>query len=451
MTLSAAELQGGFLGGPVAEPDAPVVVEAVLAVGGGGPQLAGRDIAYAGTLRSADAAVLGRDLDAVAVRAADSEVGSPASCAGSIAIVLPRVPGKVSAGVIAELGGLNVEPAGSGCTALPATGGTAVECPLVSIGRGESRTLGSLWVRFTLRGTPQPLDTLPGWAKDAYALAAPDAAPNQAGQTVTGAVATMGGSFVPVQPETATVELRSDLGEFAYVATLPFGDDGSTLMVAVAHPADGTGVGGVITIDLAEKLEDGGVRFVPYTGSCPVDFADGGRTGSLSCRIPAVDNAASILAVEATWRADTVIDLRGRLVRVTWRLGNSLQSEGAATVPWAVVPDRDPGLLLLPEVGIGGGVPPAILRLRIVGFHGDGQYSGDAVDPAIDMLGNSSLLVNPTPGDEAEPWTPLFGPCTAVVSQEGAGGTMTCSGDPSIPAGPYGGPTTLIATWAPAD
>lgn len=446
--LSAEELNGGFLAEPGAPADAAVRIEAVLAIGGNGPQLTGRDIAYAYVLRGSEA-IVATELGLTAVRAAVADSATTATCQGSTQVVL--TPGaKGGASVVAELGGMAVTESGSACTSIRGSSSVAVECPLVSVRRDDQATSGTLWLRIALAGAPEPMETLPGWALEVPGVLPTDP-PVDAKQVASGTVSVDGGEPV-VALEGASVALRTDLGRQGYYVTLPFDEQGSVLRVVVPGIDPDGEVAGHVSLDLAKQYPDAW-HTTTYQAPCDVSLTAGGLTGTVSCVLSFDiygDPAVEPVTVDATWQADRIIDLIGDGLRVTWRLEGGIVSEGSATVQRSLEPGPDPGLLILPEVPIDRGSSPAVLRLRVLGFSGDGDYSGSSVDPAIDILTDSQLLATPAVDPEPQPWTPIFGLCTATVREDGARGTMTCPGDPAFPTNdPTAGSVTMHAAWEP--
>jgi hypothetical protein len=188
------------------------------------------------------------------------------------------------------------------------------------------------------------------------------------------------------------------------------------------------------------------------SAGCQIEIGEGGLTGSTTCVLDReVDGSVlpDSRTVRVAWATESVQDLIGESLLVTWRLGGGLRSEGQAIVAVDESSTPDPGLLILPEVPLEATTPTAVLRLRILGYTGDGTYTGSAVDPAIDVTLDSPLIVNGPPPDlGSEPWGAILGPCRATVSEEGRSGSMSCPGDPTFPAdNPRAGSVTLFATW----
>lgn len=451
VVLSAEDLEGGFLGEPPDGPANGVVIETVLAVGGSGPMLTGRKIAFAYALPGGRG-ITTSEGGLVVVEAVMAQEPGSAACAGSVRVALPAAGTfKGRAWFEADLGPLRIREAGIECTAIvgAAVGGAAgVECPLVGIRDGESATSGTLWLRITGVGHPEVVDRLPAWLAAVAGGVPGESQPRPPG--VSGSV-TLGEQEPWSIVDGGSVALRTALGRVGYVASLPFDAAGGRLEIGIPDYDKPGRWAGFARLELEQQYQDG-PHIAWHNGPCEVDVAAGGRTGRATCELTHLydEPLETALALEADWTADEIEDQVGERIVVAWKLGGGIVSEGRAVVARSLEPGADPGIFLLPDVPLEARSPSAVLRLRILGHTGDGSYSGTSVDPAIDILTDSPLLaiaVSDLP--EAQPWTPVLGSCTATVSDDGARGTMSCPGNPGFPPDQLGGSVTLTASWAP--
>ena len=228
--LTAAELEGGFLGDDLQPPAAGTVVEAILATGGGEPQLTGKTILFNGAFSGSLPVAL--DGGAMTALEVGTPVASASECAGSVRVVVPSDilagPGKGEAFAEADLGSIHVGGASIFCTALASGSGTiAVECPSLGIRIGEQASTGTLWLRFRSAGPPQTAAALPGWVE--RLMGAPAA-------TSTGLPGEPGGGTITVNGEEFAfvgqdsydfgVAIEPHGGAIRYRAAFHFGDGG---------------------------------------------------------------------------------------------------------------------------------------------------------------------------------------------------------------------------------
>jgi hypothetical protein len=467
-TLNAADLDGGFLSTELQAPETGTVVDAVLATGEGGPQLTGRTILFAGTFRGALPTTLaGGSLVAL-------EAGGPAldrpECAGSVRVALPAEiaagAGKGEAWVEAQLGPIAVGGASIGCTALAhGPGSSAVECPSLGIRIGNDASTGTLWLRFRSAAEPEVVAALPAWVNLLTGAAGPGETAEPAAQ-ISGTV-TVDGVDHPIvaggsEFEGVVVEPRSG-GGIVYRArsTFEVEDEWRFLDVSIrGYEGPGTASSGTLVSVTFEVPTGGGfTRTSTYSATaCVVEVGPEELTGSTSCALTAEEPDTGTMEIAATWTVTAVRRSVGPSVHLQWAIGGAYVSEGQATVVRAVNTGLDPSILRVAEVLVGHAGTSDLLRLDIRGFTGDGSYSGEAVEPSIqDAFGDSpNLRMNfagasgePIPAEERQPWSPVFGQCTATVADGGGSGTIRCPGVPGFEDTRYGGSTTLFVTWGP--
>jgi hypothetical protein len=467
---TAADLDAGFLATAVDAPASGTVVEALLAVGGEGPSMTGRTIAFAGRFSGGSpgiSASAGRLLVRADVPGAG---GDP--CLGTVQAMLPAEaaaggPLKGEALVSATLGGLEV---GGGllvpCTALSIEGGgTAVECPVIGVRGGMEAGQGTLWLRMRWAGSPAALDTLPDWAT---ALLGPSpsvpASGMPSGGPLTGHVSIDNPALEASVADLGFGDVRIEpwAGDVRYAATLPLrlppgpsGAERSGSLTLEVHGYSGPGA-----YDTAwARLQSDGTETLALV-DCSATVAPGELGGELRCGVDTTGGGAMGGPVTvtghlaATWTAPVRHDV-GDAVEVTWRLSGSYVSEGRAVARWEKSSSHPAGLLWVPDVRLGpDDLEPELLRIVVRGFTGDGRYTGDAVEPSIQNARPDSPRVrgqDPAWATSKEgAWTPLFGPCVATIRDGGASGDVTCPADTSLRDMPGAGPTALSASWRPA-
>ncbi len=267
------------------------------------------------------------------------------------------------------------------------------------------------------------------------------------------------------------VRVRPVDGSIRYEAWLAFGAGGSGGRVLTVDLGDftpqGTFASSRVQV-LSPSTGPMGANLTPILRSddCKVTLTDAGRGGSLSCVVREPKEGGNPTHVEATWRAEgPAYAPRGNRVAVTWAFGDHFVSHGTAIGWWD--PDREPtpGIYVVPDVRIAGDPLDAeTLRIIIRSYTGDGAYSGEDVDPALQNVhGDSPRIASRgitlaafhdqmavSTDTTSELWTPIFGPCTATVSNSGTAGSIACAADPQHRNLPTAGSTTLVASWSPA-
>jgi hypothetical protein len=466
-TLSAADLDGGFLAEALQPPETGSIVDAVLATGEGGPQLTGRTILFAGSFRGA--APLRMEDGIMVALEAGTAVLERAECAGSVRVALPAEiaagAGKGEAWAEAQLGPIAVGGASIGCTALAhGPGSTAVECPSLGIRMGSEASTGTLWLRFRTAGEQELVAVLPDWVDRVTGSAGP-VGTAQPGNAITGTV-TVDGVEHPIVASGSELEgvvIEPRVSGIAYQAHLTFavGDEWHFLDVSIpAYAGPGTvSTGTSVNVSFAVPTGGGRTTTRSYAApDCAVVVGPDELTGSTSCTLIGELPDSGSMDISADWTVSAVRRSVGPAVHVQWSIGGAYVSEGQATVLRAINTGLDPSILRIAEVLVGHAGTSDLLRLDIRGFTGDGSYSGDAVDPSIqDAFGDSpNLRMNfagasgePIPAEEHEPWTPVFGQCTATVTDGGASGSIRCPGMAGFEDTRYGGSTTLFVTWQP--
>ncbi len=465
--LSAEDLDGGFLSGVGVAPTSGTIIEAVLATGGGEPRMTGRTILFDGAF-SGPLPVTVKGGAMIAVEAATPIVDAEA-CAGSVRIGAAsdllggNSKGEAFAG--AQLGRITVGGGSMFCTALSAGLETfAVECPSIGIRIGDQASTGILWLRFRTAGEPTIAASMPSWIDDLTGLvpATETAAP---GPPTSGTVSLDGEPF-DIQPvgDLDAVVIEPQIGgtKIGYRAGFTFleGDAYSSLTIGIPD-YDGPGMhatGVLVSYSRTVLVEGVLTTSATFSGAdCGVEISDDERQGSTSCTLTAEAPASGTVAVTAEWSVPTVRRSVGSSVRVQWAIGWAYVSSGQATVLASVNTMLDPSILRAAEVLVGRPGTFDLLRIDIRGFTGDGTYTGESVDPSLQDVVNDSLnlRMNLDPNDgipapNGEPWTPLFGACTATVGDDGRSGSIRCPGVAGYQDEPTGGSTTLLATWAPA-
>ena len=468
LDLSAQDLEGGFLGGtPTGAADVGIVEVALVA--GEGVMLSGRPLLFAGRFHGVSTMVA----EGGSVMAFEAQVPSvdDAACTGSVRVALGADIGKIRKGAAyaeATLGEIVVQPSGIDCTAIAGeAANVAVECPQVSIRIGDLASTGTLWLRYAASGSPRVVASLPDWVRGYAASAAVDT--TQDPRAAVAGEVRVDGSALPVvatDSEFEGVTIKPAGNELEYETIVAFGSVDRMRRLHVSVPdylgpgeyREGTFVAVVETVPLdSVPLGASPTREIIHRGQdCRVEISGDERHGSVECALTAVEPDAGIIELSASWDVEAVRRMVGDSVTVRWALGDAYRSEGHATVLWVVNTGLDPGILAVPDVLVGHAGQSDTLRIVIRGFTGDGAYVGDAVDPSLqDVFGDSpNLRLNAQgyEGDpsEAQPWTPIFGACRAIVTDGGRAGSITCPGDASFVDDRTGGPTSLFASWEPA-
>jgi hypothetical protein len=490
LAVEADDREGAFLAGGVPRPTSGVTVEALVAIGEGGPALTGRRLLFAGRLAGEPAdVVLGPSH--VFVRAAAASDGA---CGGDLVIVLPGDAGAglfkgeaLARGTLAGIavGGGEV----TGCTAVVGHDESiGVECSMTGIKAAEQSGVGSLWVRLRWAGEPVRAAAAPGWAQPLLAGLNPgeDGEVPGPGGAASLALAVdapaLGLSFSATGDEGAQIRLEPADGGITWSANLPFAIEGGGETGSVppggeaVSPAPGLPARGLLVVTVPDYrvpgaqgqalvyLGLGDVRESLQGADCRVVIDADETGGTLTCalREPYDEGAVPTGQLQATWASDALERNVGEAVLVTWRLGGSYLSEGQATVYQPITSPLAPGMFAVPDVRTGGSPSEAeLLRIRIFAFTGDGVYRGEAVDVSLQgvprtsprLIGAGRLPMPATP-DEAvrarELWTPVFGECRATITDDGRSGDVVCAPDPQGRDLPYGGSTTLTASWRPA-
>ncbi len=478
LDLSAADADGGFLASDIPAPSTGVVIEAALAIGGDGVTLAGRPIAWTGRLTGSVATYATAKGGQIATEA-DRGIDGAASCDGLIRVVLPGPIGggwvKDMVSVTATIGGADITPTDAlGCTALDHGAGTVgIECSTVAVRSGDRVEAGTLWLRLRTSAEPPTIAaTLPAWAT-AMASAGPIPVEPTPSTTapVSGSV-TVGSAAPAATDPTTYVRIRPVDGTRRFEAWLAFGPPDQAGSRALSVELDGFTPSAAYSSARVELLEfsasGSGGSMIETLGSrdCSVTVSDGGRAGSLSCRLgPIKPGGAAVTQVEATWRTSDVQDLSGRALRVEWVLGDRFVSTGS-TIVWRDASLTEvPGLFVLPDIRIAGdGIDAEILRIVVHGYTGDGTYRGDGVEPSLQnvrvrsprvassgvtlAVARVQTAVSTDPDNDT--WSAIFGPCTATISDGGMTGSIACAADPEHRSLPAAGSTTLVASWGPA-
>ena len=479
LDLSAADADGGFLGGEIPVPSKGVVIEAALAIGGDGVTLTGRPIAWTGRLTGSVATYATIKGGRVAIEA-DRGVDAAASCDGLVRVVLPGPIGggwgKDIVPVSATIGGAEITPTDAlGCTALDQGAGTVgIECSTVAVRSGERIEAGTLWLR--LRTSDEPPTTaaaLPTWAT-AMASAGPiPVEPTPATTAPVSGSVTVGAAAAAATDATTYVRIRPVDGTRRYEAWLAFGPPGEAGSRALSVELDGFTPPADYSSARVRLLEfshgPAGDSMIETRGSrdCRVTVSDGGRAGSLSCQLgPIKAGGGEVTQVEATWRTSDVLDLSRSGPRGA--LGSSATgsvSTGSTTIWRDASLAEVPGLFVLPDIRIAGeGSDAEILRIVIHGYSGDGTYRGDGVEPSLQnvrvrsprvassgvTLAVAHVRTAASTDPDNESWYAIFGPCTATISDGGTTGSIACEADPEHRSLPGAGSTTLVASWSPA-
>lgn len=461
----------GLWSAPIDPMSGELVVDVLLVADTTGQVIEGRPITYAARLQGPAFGLHSPSGQAVleAERSATDDPG----CAGSIRMLLPGdiVSGSYPRATVllgATLAGAEVLAGGvSGCSALRQEDQTiAVECPFAGIRRGTTVTDGVLRARVAWSGTPLQIASLPGWAADLLAAEATSAAPATAGTAPPPPEATwtVNSDHPSLRADTsgqASFGISPEAGALSYGLSLPvirpagledLRERAGELYLTV-HSYAGPGHYPPDLVAGYVKLRDDGSLWPTYIdyplAGCTATIGPEDTTGELDCRRgPSFDNTGNTGHLTATWQASSLVRDVGPAVEVTWQLDGHYLSEGTATVYQPGSPPPDAWVYIVPEIRVGGTpAQPETLLIRIVPYHGDATYTGNAVEATLEATATSPNIVWGEQRPALDRWVAAFGSCQATLSDTGRSGEISCPGEPALDPMFPGGSTTLKATW----
>jgi hypothetical protein len=202
------------------------------------------------------------------------------------------------------------------------------------------------------------------------------------------------------------------------------GDYQGTVMVEILASASGGGFGG------------GGSESPGWTGTgagCQATIEEQlpVAAGQIDCALERADGQQTI-RVDLAYGPDFSSESAGQWLDVDFEIGGDYIASGR-TRTW----ERIRGDVRRILVGVGGKAG----RPDIIQIVPDG--SPDSVVGFLDIAPDSpNIRPGATTGDPLQPLRPSFGECTVDLA-DGAGGSVSCPGDP----GAMGGSATLDATW----